>query len=190
MSPAECLVARAPRSTARVAHEAAIDCCESDQELRLSFLSHRRLIAAVVGLLLEFCERKQLLCERERMRSAVALEEALVNAVTHGNLEVTSQLRDRDDGSFEKLIELRLDMAQYKYRRVNVVLRYTSSEVSFTIRDEGPGFDVHAVPDPRDKNYVIRNSGRGLLLMRAFMDQVVFNEAGNEVTLIKSRVRE
>jgi anti-sigma regulatory factor (Ser/Thr protein kinase) len=55
------------------------------------------------------------------------------------------------------------------------------------VKDDGPGFDVGALPDPRDPEYMLRASGRGVLLMRTFMDEVVFNAAGNEVTLIKRR---
>jgi anti-sigma regulatory factor (Ser/Thr protein kinase) len=186
------LTAELPAQTSRIAgrsrrENSSVHCCESDHELHVSFQSQRCLTSTVVGLLLEFCERKNLLCERERIRSAVALEEALLNAVIHGNLEVTSRLRDRDDGSFEKLIELRRDLPEYKYRKVDVTLRYSTGDVSFTIRDQGSGFDVNAVPDPRDSESITRNCGRGLLLMRSFMDQVRFNDAGNEVTLVKFR---
>jgi anti-sigma regulatory factor (Ser/Thr protein kinase) len=55
----------------------------------------------------------------------------------------------------------------------------------FVIRDEGPGFDPHKVPDPTDPENLERESGRGLLLMRSFMDSVAYNPTGNEVTLVK-----
>ncbi len=57
----------------------------------------------------------------------------------------------------------------------------------FVIRDGGPGFDITQVPDPTDPENMLRPSGRGLLLMRAFMDEFHFNNVGNEVTMIKRR---
>ena len=69
-----------------------------------------------------------------------------------------------------------------------MTVRYSPTEVSFIIQDEGSGFDVHAVPDPTQDNSTIRTHGRGLLLMRVFADQVIHNAVGNQVTLIKRRI--
>ena len=160
---------------------------EMNQELRLSVPSDRRMIYPVVKMLQKFCERIGLLSAREQMRAGVALEEALINAIVHGNLEVSSKLRELDDGSFEKLIALRLAKSPYQHRHVAVIARYSNSEVTFVIRDEGPGFDVSSIPDPTIEEYVSRPHGRGLLLMRTFMDEVEYNAAGNQVTLIKRR---
>jgi anti-sigma regulatory factor (Ser/Thr protein kinase) len=157
------------------------------QELRLSIPSDRRMIYPVVSMLQDFCERIELLNQREQMRAGVALEEALTNAVVHGNLEVSSKLRELNDGSYEKLIALRLGKSPYQHRIVEVTARYSDSDVSFVIRDEGPGFDVSSIPDPTDDGFVSRPHGRGLLLMRSFMDEVKHNATGNQVTLIKRR---
>ena len=53
------------------------------------------------------------------------------------------------------------------------------------IRDEGPGFDPHTLPDPTDAENLLKPSGRGVMLIRTFMDMVGFNESGNEITMIK-----
>ena len=55
------------------------------------------------------------------------------------------------------------------------------------MRDEGSGFDPGALPDPLDPENLEKASGRGVLLMRAFMDDVRYNDAGNEVTLVLRR---
>lgn len=157
------------------------------QELRLSVPSNRRMIYPVVSMLQEFCSRLGLLSEREQMRAGVALEEALNNAVVHGNLEVSSKLRELDDGSYEKLIALRLGKSPYQERVVDVTARYSDAQVEFIIRDEGPGFDVSSIPDPTQADFVSRPHGRGLLLMRSFMDEIKHNETGNQITLIKRR---
>ena len=55
----------------------------------------------------------------------------------------------------------------------------------YVIRDEGPGFDPSTLPDPRDPSNLERTAGRGLLLIRTFMDEVTFNKAGNQITMVK-----
>jgi hypothetical protein len=117
----------------------------------------------------------------------VALEEALVNALYHGNLEVGSELRGEDDDAYYALVNQRLQQAPYKDRRIFVDALYNREEAVFTIRDEGPGFDPRKLPDPHDPDGLERASGRGLLLMRAFLDDVSYNEIGNQVKLVKRR---
>jgi anti-sigma regulatory factor (Ser/Thr protein kinase) len=68
---------------------------------------------------------------------------------------------------------------------VLVDVKISTEEARFVIRDEGPGFDVASVPEPIDAAGEQAKSGRGLALMRAFMDQVTFNDVGNQVTMVK-----
>ena len=91
-----------------------------------------------------------------------AFEEAVTNAITHGN---------RGDPA----------------KRVSVELAVNDSKVEMTITDEGPGFDTSHVEDPTTKENIMRDSGRGVMLMRGFMDTVRFNDTGNRVHLVKHR---
>jgi serine/threonine-protein kinase RsbW len=92
----------------------------------------------------------------------LALEEALVNAVKHGN---------REDPS----------------KHVHVVCRLSAEKLYIAIQDEGPGFKVTDVPDcTRDEN-LEKASGRGIMLMRNFMTFVEYNAKGNGVTMEKTR---
>lgn len=75
----------------------------------------------------------------------------------------------------------------YRDRRVHVTARFDSDEAVFVIRDEGSGFDPAKLPDPTDPENLIRPFGRGVMLMRTFMDEVSFNSRGNEITLIKRK---
>jgi anti-sigma regulatory factor (Ser/Thr protein kinase) len=68
---------------------------------------------------------------------------------------------------------------------VEVEAHITRQEATFVIRDEGPGFDPRSLPDPTLPENIEKPCGRGLLLMRTFMDSVAFNSTGNEVTMIK-----
>ena len=70
-------------------------------------------------------------------------------------------------------------------RRIEVEVRLARDKAVFVVRDEGLGFDPQSLPDPTDPANLDKTTGRGILLMRAFMDQVEFNARGNEVTMVK-----
>ncbi len=128
-------------------------------------------------------------CNRNGVtRVGIALEETLLNAIYHGNLEISSKLKENGDEPFHAMVRERLDQKPYAARRVRVVARVTPTRASFVIADEGPGFDVASLPDPTDPAFLERPSGRGLLLMRSFMDEVRYNATGNRVTLIKTQI--
>src|SRR6185295_19428079 len=101
-------------------------------------------------------------------------------------LEVSSDLRENGDDAFHKLARERREQPPYAARRVRVTARLTTTGATFVIRDQGPGFDVSKLPDPTDPANLEKPSGRGLLLMRAFMDEVRFNATGNQVTMVKT----
>lgn len=122
-------------------------------------------------------------------RIVTALKEAIVNAIDHGNLELCSDMKDQGNGEeFDKLAQQRLTEEPYCYRQVTVTSRVSPEQLAYIIRDEGPGFDPASLPDPEDPENILRSHGRGLLLIRSFMDDVIFNEKGNQITLIKYRV--
>ena len=145
--------------------------------------SDRTRLPAVIGFLQDWAANFGLCDERNRARIGIALEEALLNGMIHGNLEVSSELRQNGDGAFDRLIEQRRREEPYRSRRLHVDCRLTREAVSIRIRDEGPGFDTATIPDPTDPENLLKPSGRGLLLMNSFMDRVEFNEAGNQVSM-------
>lgn len=157
----------------------------SADELRLLLPSNRRFISPVLTLLKDLCQNVANFSDRDQSSISLALEEALVNAMIHGNLEVSSKLRDIDDDSFEREIAFRLHSSPYETRRVELIARFSDSQVTFTIQDEGPGFDVDDIPDCTEIENLCLSHGRGLFLMRAFMDEVTHNAVGNQVTLVK-----
>lgn len=125
-----------------------------------------------------------------RIRVGIALEEALLNALYHGNLDVSAEwLREasagllRDAGS--NPAALRRQQAPYRERRIHVQAQFSPVEAEFTIRDEGRGFNPATIPDLTDPVNLEAQSGRGVMLMRTFMDRVSYNEPGNEVTMWK-----
>ncbi|GIX04418.1 MAG: hypothetical protein KatS3mg114_0287 [Planctomycetaceae bacterium] len=150
---------------------------ENDQELISSVVKHLQDLT----LLMNICDRN------ERVRIGVALQEALVNACYHGNLEISSALREEDHQRYYQLAEERARTPPYSERRIHIQAKLTPDEARYVIRDDGQGFDPSQIPDPRDPMNLERPCGRGLLLMQTFMDEVIYNERGNEVTLIKRR---
>ncbi len=121
----------------------------------------------------------------DRLRLGTALAEALANAIDHGNLELDSELRKEDLKVYRETGNERVTRAPYRHRKVHVTARIRPGEATFVIRDEGPGFDPQQLPDPTDPENLLKPSGRGVMLIRTFMDEVHFNETGNEITMIK-----
>ena len=148
----------------------------------------RRLIPPLVNFLQDSTRKMGLLVETgAEMKLGVALEEALLNSIYHGNLEVSSDLREQDDACFYDLVEQRCHQEPYRDRRVRVDVSLSREKAVFIIRDDGPGFDVSTVADPTAAENVEREFGRGMLLMRKFMDEVEYNDVGNEVRMVKRR---
>jgi len=145
--------------------------------------------ATMIGPLINYLHRTIRtigLCDQSGgIRVCVALEEAINNAMFHGNLEISSQLRTSDTQAYQELVKQRRKTVPFCKRSIHVEARFTKRDGTFIIRDEGPGFDPDALPDPTDPDNLEKASGRGLLLMRTFMDSVRFNRFGNEVTMIK-----
>lgn len=125
--------------------------------------------------------------ETERLRVGIAFEEALTNAYYHGNLEVGATLGKADRQAYDQLARQRLREPPYRDRQIHVCAQVSRTEAVLVIRDQGRGFDVSQLPSAALPD-AERGAGRGVILMRAIMDEVRFNDAGNEVTLIKRRV--
>jgi len=97
-------------------------------------------------------------CEQSNL--FVALDEAFVNAIKHGNKFDSSKL-------------------------VRITAEVSKKEARFIVEDEGEGFDVNNVADPRDPQNLLKTSGRGVLFIYNIMDEVKYNERGNRLTMIK-----
>lgn len=154
-------------------------------DYRFSISNDPELRSAAVAFIQNAARQFGRLNEADLTRLGIALDEALANAVIHGNLEVSSDLREDGCDIFEQMIAHRRLMAPWRDRRVTIAVRVSPEVLTCTMTDEGRGFDVRSVPDPTDPARLYRASGRGLLLIRSFMDTVHHNAAGNEITMIK-----
>ncbi len=156
-----------------------------EQSVRFVLENDVRLVTPLITWLQEQLNTMQLCDDTQILRVGVALHEALTNAIYHGNLELDSELRQVDETVFYDLAEQRRHEEPYASRRVVVHAIASRDEIRYQIQDEGPGFNVHHVADPTDIENLMRIGGRGLLLIRSFMDQVTHNAKGNEITFVK-----
>ena len=119
----------------------------------------------------------------------LSLDEILNNAIVYGALGIDSGIRDEPQGhlKFQLAIKEKEIQPEMLKRIVRVHADYTREQVRFTITDPGPGFDYQNLPDPTDPENLMREHGRGLLLVQCFMDEVFYNDMGNSVTLVKRK---
>ncbi len=145
------------------------------------------LLSSLVSYLTRVLRDSGIFDESDCHRISTALDEALTNACYHGNLEVRSEIRDHDARAYRALAKQRRLVAPYCDRRIHVRVTLASDAVRFVIRDDGRGFDSAEVRDPTGPEQLQRPSGRGIFLMKTFLDDVRYNVAGNQVTLLKRR---
>jgi CheY-like chemotaxis protein len=145
------------------------------------------LVSPLVIYLQSLLEEFAICGGNERTLAGIAFEEALLNAMIHGNLEIGGEAREAGFQQFEAQVAARRAVSPYRERRVRVEARLTREEATVTVEDEGQGFDPAKVPDPRAPENLAKSGGRGLLLMRTFLDEVAFDERGTRVRLTKRR---
>jgi DNA-binding response OmpR family regulator len=144
----------------------------------------RSLLPSVVNYLQEHLDRLRLCDQSMLIRAGIAIDEALVNALCHGNLELDASLRESDPALYEQQTQQRAAMPPYQDRRIRVRANITKDFAEITICDDGPGFNPTSLPDPTDPANMDKVSGRGIHLMRSFMDEVRYSDRGNCVTMI------
>lgn len=110
--------------------------------------------------------------------------EVLINAIVHGNLNIQEKPEDESwkDAALRKQKEDKIN------KFIHVKLDLTPDKIVIVVRDEGGGFDWKKQINSEDED-PLKTSGRGLLYMKTYFNQFSYNEAGNEVTLVKERDR-
>jgi anti-sigma regulatory factor (Ser/Thr protein kinase) len=146
--------------------------------------THCRLIPKLRDRLMRGIQDYRVVEGTKENHFCMALEEALNNAFYHGNLEISSELKEDGSSRFVDLAAERELLSPWCQRNVYVTELVSPFGLWITIRDEGNGFNVQAALDRCNDPEALLASGRGLLLMRGFSDELFFNPAGNEVTLV------
>ena len=130
-----------------------------------------------------------ILNQEQLFRMNMLLKEAIENAIFHGNLELHSEMRRENPELFYKTAAQKRDIDPYKDRKLILQYDISRNSAKYVVRDEGKGF-VHAdLLDPADPDNLLRIEGRGLIMIMNFMDEVFWNDRGNEVTMVRYRKR-
>jgi anti-sigma regulatory factor (Ser/Thr protein kinase) len=141
----------------------------------------------------EFLRHKAVQCgachESRAAKLLVALLEAVTNAVVHGNLQIGSELKECGDDAFARLLAERAADPEYSARTVDIVVDYDGGRCQWVITDQGAGFDVERVLKRclSDDPQVMLASGRGILMMHSFLDEVRYDLGGRRLILTLNR---
>ena len=128
-------------------------------KLILELPNDLRQIEHAVECVMQRCTTCQMQGRKLKLNLRVSLTEALSNAMLYGN-------------------------GKDSRKRVRVEVIVGEHEIKARVTDEGTGFDPGGVPNPTSPDHLEKCGGRGLFLMRELMDEVHFNESGNQVTLV------
>jgi serine/threonine-protein kinase RsbW len=135
---------------------------EGNRKISLEFPSDLTLLEPITNHITKRIEQVWSIPDGGCAGLALALRESLINAIKHGN--------DSDAA-----------------KTVRVTAEISNDQAKFTVEDQGPGFDVHDLPHPRDPENLFKSSGRGALLIKSIMDDVQYHGRGNRLTMIKKR---
>jgi anti-sigma regulatory factor (Ser/Thr protein kinase) len=141
----------------------------------------------------EYLKDKAILCgachEARANKLMLVLHEALTNSVIHGNLELSSALKEHGDNVFTEALAERAADPHYAARTVGVRVDYDGERCRWTLTDQGKGFDIERTlaRASSDDPEVMLASGRGILLMRTFLDDVSYELGGRRAILTMAR---
>ena len=130
-----------------------------DNDLVLEIPTDVRSIEHAVDYVLRRCRTCETYEKRLRLNFRVGLTEALTNAMLYGN-------------------------AHDQSKSVRVEVTFENGRLEARITDQGRGFDPSTIPDPTEPENILKSGGRGVFLMRQLLDEVRYNDQGNQVTLV------
>jgi len=138
----------------------------------------------------QFCQSHQI----PHVNISVCLREALANAIIHGNLEISSTLKEDSWKQFEALVREREILPEFAERQITIRCQMTVKQLILEVEDQGQGFDASSwqpckptsLANYNPMSSTLFKSGRGLLIITSLMDNVFWNESGNRITMIKN----
>lgn len=134
------------------------------EKIEFEFPSAISLMHSILDYLMKRVEKVGVV-DAKKSNLFIALDEAFVNAIKHGNKFDANKI-------------------------VRISAEVSSKEARFTIEDEGEGFNVSEIPDPTNPENLFKASGRGVLFIHNIMDEVSYNSRGNRLTMIKRKENE
>lgn len=134
------------------------------EKIEFEFPSAISLMHSILDYLMKRVEKVGVV-DAKKSNLFIALDEAFVNAIKHGNKFDANKI-------------------------VRISAEVSSKEARFTIEDEGEGFNVSEIPDPTNPENLFKTSGRGVLFIHNIMDEVSYNSRGNRLTMVKRKENE
>lgn len=153
------------------------------------------MVSPVANFIIQVTAGMELFSSMENVRLAIAIEQALYNAMFRGNLELSSEeYSPSEDNEFDgvdpEVVKEKRLREPFASRTVALSASISRAGIEITIRDQGNGFDTSIVPSSEVGSAEVGKTidiehGRGLLMMVTHLDEVHFNERGNEVRMLK-----
>jgi CheY-like chemotaxis protein/anti-sigma regulatory factor (Ser/Thr protein kinase) len=137
------------------------------------------------NLICNFIHNSYKISSEIKFQLKLALTELLLNAVEHGNCEITyDDKTEWMNTNFDiyELVKERMQTPDIASRKVHLTFSLSSQQGVFTITDEGKGFDWRNLKDPSSEENLLMLHGRGIMMTRAVVSNLTFNEKGNEVS--------
>lgn len=154
---------------------------------RIKIKNNLRLVPKVANLIMSICYAAGFRNYEAFSRISLSLHEMVTNAIEHGNCGIGFQMKSQiliESMDMYTAIDERAEYPENKNKRVTICYEINNDQATFTIRDEGKGFDLNAIPSPRSEENIFSVHGRGILMTKNFADEMQYNQKGNMVRLI------
>lgn len=142
----------------------------------------------ITPLIEEIClEVKKYIGNNELDLFASALYEVIMNAIEHGNLNILYETKKEwlKKNIYNKKLKELLKTDKAKNTHVEIVLKIEDDNITINVKDQGLGFKPKQEAKKINNDGFARESGRGMMMIKSYFDEVKFNKKGNSITLIK-----
>ena len=154
-----------------------------NKQMKFSLSSHTQSLSCAIFYLERSFKWLWQIVEMNSPQLRACLYEAIMNGIVHGNLEIPSSLK-KHSRELKKLVEEREALPEFANRQITIRCEFTEKQFECEIQDEGPGFDFSNLPDIQDTASLLIE-GKGLQIIRYYMDEVSWNATGNAIKMVK-----
>ena len=130
---------------------------------------------------------KKYIPNNEKDLFAAALYEVIMNAIEHGNLNILYETKKNwlKKNIYNKKLKELLKTEKAKTTQVQITLQIDDNSIIITVKDQGVGFNPRQEAKKINNDGFARESGRGIMMIKSYFDDVKFNKKGNVITLTK-----
>ncbi|MBK8398649.1 MAG: ATP-binding protein [Leptospiraceae bacterium] len=153
---------------------------------KIKIKNNLRLVPKVANLIMSVCYAAGFRNYEAFSRISLSLHEMITNAIEHGNCGIGFAMKSKiltDSMDMYSAIDERSEIPEIKNKRVTIFYEINNDQATFTIRDEGNGFNLNEIPSPKSEENIFSVHGRGILMTKNFVDEMQYNEKGNMVRL-------